>query len=176
MTLWIAGGEVAVATDPPALWLDVPYISQSKEGCGSAVIAMVLQYWARQRAKPGTREIDAAKIQSLLYSPQGKGIPASAMQKYFEEQGYRTYAFRGEWSDLRNHLEKGRPLIVCLKASGDHGPLHYAVVVGLDVARGYVFLNDPALGKMLRLSREGFQTEWDLAKNWTLLAVPREEK
>jgi predicted double-glycine peptidase len=174
--LWIAGGAVAVATDPPALWIDVPYVPQSKEGCGSAAIAMVMQYWAKQGAKPESSEVDAAKIQALLYSPRQTGILASAMEKYFEQQGYRAYSFRGEWSDLQNHLQKGRPLIVCLKASGDHGPLHYAVVVGLDVARGYVFLNDPALGKMLRISREGFQSEWDLAKNWTLLAVPRGEK
>lgn len=94
------------------------------------------------------------------------------MEKYFQEQGYRTYTFRGEWSDLQNHLQKGRPLIVALKASGADGPIHYALVVGMDTARGYVFLNDPARGKMLRISREGFQSEWELAKNWTLLAVP----
>ena len=42
----------------------------------------------------------------------------------------------------------------------------------MDAARGYVFLKDPAKGKMLRMSREGFQSEWDAAKNWTLLVVP----
>ena len=98
------------------------------------------------------------------------------MEKYLQRQGFHVYTFRGEWNDLQNHLEKGRPLIVCLKASGDRGPLHYAVVVGVDAGREYVFLNDPAGGKMLRISREGFQSEWDAAGNWTLLAVPRGEK
>lgn len=170
--LWLAGGEVVSATDPSALWIDVPYVPQTKEGCGSAVISMVMQYWAKQTGKKASQQTDAAKIQKLLYSPGQKGIPASAMEKYFQEQGYRTYPFRGDWSDLQNHLEKGRALIVALKASGARGPLHYAVVVGVDVVRGYIFLNDPARGKMLRVSREGFQSEWELAKNWTLLAVP----
>jgi len=172
----MAGGAFVYATDPPAIWIDVPYVSQTKEGCGAAAISMVMKYWAKQAGKPETAEMVAERIQKLLYSPKQKGIPASAMEKYFQDKGYRTFAFRGEWSDLRNHLGKGRPLIVCLKVSGDHGPLHYVVVVGLDEARGYVFLNDPAVDKMLRISRTGFQEEWDLAKNWTLLAVPSEAK
>lgn len=133
---------------------------------------MVMQYWAKQAGQPASPQMDAAKIQELLYSPRQKGVPASAMEKYFQEQGYRVFAFRGEWGDLRHHLEQGRPLIVCLRASGERGPLHYSVVVGLDAVREYVFVNDPAMGKMIRISREGFQSEWNLAKNWTLLAVP----
>lgn len=163
---------MVLATDPPAIWIDVPFISQTKEGCGSAAISMVMQYWAKQAGHPASPLMDAAKIQELLYSPRKKGIPASAMEKYFQEHGYRAFAFRGEWSDLQHHLQQGRPLIVCLKASGAGGPLHYCVVVGMDAEREYVFLNDPAMGKMIRISREGFQSEWDSAKNWTLLAVP----
>lgn len=174
--LWIAGVGVASATDAPAIWIDVPFVSQTKEGCGSAAISMVLQYWAKQTGKPASPQMDAAKIQVLLYSPHEKGIPASAMEKYFQEQGFRAFAFRGEWRDLLRHLQQGRPLIVCLKASGARGPLHYSVVVGLDAEREFVFLNDPFDGKMLRVSREGFQSEWDSAKNWTLLAVPEGKK
>lgn len=173
---WIAGAAFLSAAAPPAIWIDVPYVSQTKEGCGSATISMVMRYWAKQYGQPVTPEMDAAKIQNRLYSPQRKGIPGSAMEKYFQEQGFRAFAFRGDWNDLQHHLEQGRPLIVCLKASGERGPLHYSVVVGLDAERAYVFLNDPAVGKMLRISHEGFQSEWDSAKNWTLLAVPGEAK
>ncbi len=174
--IWTAGAGAAVATDPPAIWIDVPFVSQSRDGCGSAVISMVMQYWAKQNAISVSAQMDAAKIQRLLYSPQQKGIPASAMQNYFREQGFRAFAFRGEWSDLEHHLREGRPLIVSLKASGERGPLHYSVVVGLDPARGYVFLNDPALGKMNRISREGCLSEWNSANNWMLLAVPAGQK
>jgi ABC-type bacteriocin/lantibiotic exporter with double-glycine peptidase domain len=172
MALGIAGGRVALATDSPAIWIDVPYVEQTKEGCGSAVISMVMQYWAKQTGQALSPDMDAAKIQQLLYSREQKGIQASAMEDYFRKQNYQTHAFRGDWHDLETDLAKGRPLIVSLKASGHRGPLHYAVVVGIDRARGYVFLNDPAMGKMLRISREGFKSEWNLANNWTLLAVP----
>jgi predicted double-glycine peptidase len=155
-------------------WIDVPYVAQPKDGCGAAVISMVMQYWAKQ---PGQQPEPSAmpdlhKIQDLLFVPAEKGIPASAMLSYFENSGYRAYVFRGEWSDLLRHVSQGRPLIVSLKASGPRGPLHYAVVVGVDWQRNYVFLNDPARGKMLRISREGFLGEWNPANNWTLLAVP----
>jgi predicted double-glycine peptidase len=172
VALGIAGGGVALATDPPAIWIDVPYVKQTKEGCGSAAIAMVMLYWAKQAGRESAAGADVARIQEALYSREQKRVTASAMEEYLRKHNYQTYAFRGDWKDLETDLGKGRPLIVCLKASGDLGPLHYAVVVGIDAARGYVFLNDPAMGKMLRISREGFQSEWDLAKNWTLLAVP----
>jgi len=175
LAVWIAGAGLVFATHPPAIWIDVPFVHQTKEGCGSAAISMVMQYWAKQAGKPPSPQMVAANIQNLLYSPRQHGIPASAMEKYFRNQGFRAFAFRGEWNDLQHHLQEGRPLIVCLKASGARGPLHYSVVVGLDAEREFVFLNDPFDGKMLRISREGFQSEWDLAKNWTLLAVPGEK-
>jgi len=176
LALGIACGKLALgANDPQAIWIDVPYVEQTKEGCGSAAMSMVLQYWARQKGQSASAEMDAGKIQEALYSPKQQGIPASAMEKYLQEHGYRTFVFRGDWDELQNHLGKGRPLIVSLGPNGQHGALHYAVVVGMDAARGFVFLNDPARGKMLRMSREGFQTEWDLGKRWTLLAVPSGE-
>jgi ABC-type bacteriocin/lantibiotic exporter with double-glycine peptidase domain len=159
-------------------WIDVPYVAQPKDGCGAAVISMVMQYWARQTPEkvapqPGPpAPSDPRHIQELLFVPAEKGIPASAMLGYFEQSGYRVFAFRGDWSDLAHHVGQGRPLIVSLKASGPRGPLHYAVVAGVDSQRNYVFLNDPARGKMLRVSREGFLGEWNPANNWTLLAVP----
>ena len=158
-----------------AIWIDVPYIVQIKDGCGSAAIAMVMQYWNAQEHLPlAAATADPAMIQAKLFSRSAGGIRASAMQAYLQQSGYRVFAFDGQWSDLAHHLALGRPLIVSLRASPEpHGPLHYSVVVGIDAERGYVFLNDPALGKRLRLSREGFETEWKATHDWTLLAVPQ---
>jgi len=36
---------VVAAAGDSGLWLDVPYVHQEKDGCGSASLAMVLQYW-----------------------------------------------------------------------------------------------------------------------------------
>jgi len=170
---------LALAAETTVLWTDVPFIAQAKNGCGSAAISMVMQYWEKkdgQGGRPATAgrpSADVQKIQAALFSPAAGGIPASRMQKYFQESGYRVFTFQGNWTDLKHHLEQGRPLIVSLKASGAHGPLHYVVVVGIDSERGYVFVNDPAQQKMLRISRKGFESEWSYTGDWTLLALPR---
>lgn len=171
--LFAGGAALALAAETPAIWIDVPFIAQAKNGCGSASIAMVVDYWSKKTGTAAPAVADVAKIQQALYSPKEDGIPARAMQRYFEDSGYRTFAFASDWGELQRHLSRGRPLIVSLKASGPHGPLHYVVVVGLDAARGYVYVNDPAQQKMLRLSREGFESEWSATHYWTLLAVPR---
>jgi len=168
-----ARAEPALAAETAVIWIDVPFVAQSKDGCGSASISMVSKYWEEKGGQASPPFADPEKIQAALFSPAAGGIPASRMQRYFQESGYRVFAFQGEWSDLKHHLERGRPLIVSLKASGPHGPLHYVVVVGIDSERGYVFVNDPARRKMLRVSREGFESEWNYTRNWTLLAVPR---
>ena len=103
-----------VAADLPGKWLDVPFVKQEKDGCGAAAIAMVMQYWQQHEGKPIGSDSDANQIQRTLYSAKAHGIYASDMEKYFKEKGFRTFTIRGEWEDLRQHLDKGRPLIVAL--------------------------------------------------------------
>jgi ABC-type bacteriocin/lantibiotic exporter with double-glycine peptidase domain len=161
------------AAGPPGIWLDVPFVKQKKNGCGAASISMVMQYWLRQQGGPPDKNADAESIQRALYTSQAKGIYASALERYLQNHGFRTFAFRGEWGDLRDHLEKGRPLIVALKPAGGV-PVHYVVVTGLDWERTMVLVNDPARRKLLKQDRFDFEKQWNAAGNWTLLAVPQQ--
>ena len=173
---WMTASTVSArmqAAGNPAIWIDVPFAAQTKDGCGSASIAMVMQYWENKQGQPVAAEANPLTIQAALFSRSAGGIYASSMQQYLRQSGYRAFIFQGQWSDLQHHLALGRPLIVMLKASGPLGPLHYVVVVGIDSQRGYVFLNDPAQQKMLRISREGFESEWSYTHHWILLAVPQ---
>jgi ABC-type bacteriocin/lantibiotic exporter with double-glycine peptidase domain len=156
------------------LWLDIPFVKQEKNGCGAASIAMVMQYWIRQQGRQTDGSAaDAIEIQRALYDPGVNGIYASAMERYFQQHGFRTFSFRGEWRDLHQHIVKGRPLIVALKPPGANNPLHYVVVAGLDQDRGLVLLNDPAQRKLLKQDRSGFEKQWSGTDNWTLLALPQ---
>jgi ABC-type bacteriocin/lantibiotic exporter with double-glycine peptidase domain len=161
-----------LAAQPPGVWIDVPFVAQTKDGCGSAAISMIIQYWENRLGQAAPNLADPERIQSALYSPAASGIPASKMREYFLAAGYHAFAFRGNWNDLEHQVEEGRPLIVSLKASGPLGPLHYVVVTGIDAERGYVYINDPAQQKSLRISRKGFDSEWNPTHNWILLAVP----
>lgn len=154
------------------VWLEVPYVKQTEDGCGSAAIAMLLQYWSAHGTPVAAGRADAVAIQKQLHSRKARGIFASDMQRYLRESGFREFAIRGEWSDLRQHLEQGRPLIISIQPGSPKMPLHYVVVTGMDWEREAVFVNDPARGKLLRIERQEFEKEWQAARNWMLLAVP----
>lgn len=153
------------------IWIDVPFIRQEKNGCGSASIAMVMRYWQGQQGQ--TVNADPDQIQKQLYSIKAHGIYASDLQRFFDQHGFRTFAFHGEWKDLIEHLRKGRPLIVGLKPLRQ-SELHYVVVAGIDDTQGVVLVNDPARRKLLKMDRASFERQWKVTDNWTLLAVPVE--
>src|SRR5579872_1712414 len=131
-------GAGLFASGTPGIWLDVPFVKQEKNGCGAASIAMILQYWQRQRGQ--IESADAGHIQRALYSSKAHGIYASDLERYLDGKGFRTFTFHGQWSDLKLHLQKGRPLIVALKPA-KQAELHYVVVAGLDWAEGMVLIN-----------------------------------
>jgi ABC-type bacteriocin/lantibiotic exporter with double-glycine peptidase domain len=153
------------AGQEPAIRLDVPFFSQTEEGCGAACIAMVFEFWGATRP-------DQAAVMAQLFSPQARGIPADAMEHYFRANGFHTFAFRGNWVDLDRHLSKGRPLIVCLKGSA-RAPYHYVVVGGIDRQNQLILINDPAVRKLLKMHKSDFEKSWLASGNWTLLAVPQ---
>lgn len=167
--LWLGG--TLVAADPSGIWIDIPFVKQEKDGCGAASIAMVMQYWQLKQFRSANPNAEAGQIQRALHSDAAQGIYASDMVRYFQQNGYVTFAFAGDWSDLKQHLEKGRPLIAALKP-GSTVPFHYVVVAGLDMERQLVLLNDPAQRKLLKEDRSRFEREWKGAGRWTLLALP----
>ena len=154
------------------IWLDVPYVKQGEDGCGSAAISMLLEYWIAHGAGVDSQRADAAAIQKRLYSRKVRGIHASDMQSYLRESGFRVFPLKGDWNDLLEQLKLGRPLIASLQPGNARTPLHYVVVTGIDWQKGAVFLNDPARGKLLRVAREDFEKQWRPNRNWMLLALP----
>jgi ABC-type bacteriocin/lantibiotic exporter with double-glycine peptidase domain len=162
----IAFAVLTIAPLGAAAWLDVPFVRQPENGCGSAALAMVQDYWHLQGA--AVQAADHAQIFRALYEPAQHGIAAISMTAYLEQAGFTTYTFGGTWVDLESHVAKGRPLIVAL--DGGRGRLHYAVVTG--VSASTVSLNDPADRKLRQYSRAAFEKKWSATQRWTLLAVP----
>lgn len=160
------------ANKKAGVWLDVPYIKQTEEGCGSASLAMLLQYWASHGADVPAERTDADAIQKQLYNEKAHGIYASDMERYLKDSGFHAFTVRGEWKDFRENLPLGRPLIVSLQPGKNKGPYHYVVVTGMDWEHEAVFVNDPARGKLMRIERADFEREWQAVGNWMLLAVP----
>jgi ABC-type bacteriocin/lantibiotic exporter with double-glycine peptidase domain len=164
---------VLSAAVPTSAWLDVPFVKQGKNGCGAASVAMVMQYWLRQHGRPSSDSAQATLIQRALYVPGADGVYASAIERYFQEHGFRTFSFSGDQEMLQQHLQKGRPMIAALKPSEADSSLHYVVVVGLDQEQGIVLLNDPARRKLLKQNWSSFEKQWSATAKWTLLALPQ---
>ena len=150
----------------------MPFVKQSEDGCGSAAISMLLQYWNAHSAGIDSQHMDAAAIQRKLYSRKARGIYASDMQSYLRDLGFRVFPLDGDWNGLLEQLKQGRPLIATLQLGNAKSPLHYVVVTGVDWQSGAVFINDPARGKLLRVAREDFEKQWLPNHNWMLLALP----
>jgi ABC-type bacteriocin/lantibiotic exporter with double-glycine peptidase domain len=153
-------------------WLDVPFVRQEREGCGSAAASMIMRYWIGRGAAVTEEAADAAAIQRQLHSSEAKGIYASALRKYLEQHGFSVYIINAEFEDLKHHVSRGRPLMVCLQLR-DGGPLHYVVVVGVDSVTQEIVIHDPARGELRRHSGSNFRQAWNRKGNWTLLAVPK---
>jgi hypothetical protein len=157
---------LALALAAPA-WIDVPFTKQEKNGCGSASVWMLLQYW-------GVRSDSPENLHKILFSNEAGGVFAADIEAFLNRQGFTTLAFTGEWHDLVENVSKGRPLLVAIEANARGTPLHYVLITGVDEQQQLVFLNDPARRKLLPMARADFEKRWEAMQRWTLLALPGE--
>ena len=154
------------------VWIDVPFVPQTRNACGAASAAMLLRYWSQQGAALEGADASLEQLHQRLYSAEERGALGSELAALLEEAGLRTFTFEGRYEDLSEHLSEGRPLVVCLKPRGQ-SRLHFALAVGLDSAEDVVLLNDPARRKLAKMDRKEFLASWAGAGNWTLLAAPQ---
>ncbi len=152
-------------------WLDVPFVPQSRDGCGAAAIAMVMQYWIRSHTHLDPTASNDARIYKLLNTPGRRGIAGDKLRQYLDQHGFSAHVFRGEPQDLRANLEKGRPLVVCLAPRGARALLHFVVVAG--ATDSAILYHDPARGKLIEQRLPAFLRQWEATGFWTLLATPR---
>jgi len=132
---------------------------------------MVIEYWIAQSAGLDTAARAVERIDRDLRPSRG-GLSGAELRDYFEAAGFSAYVFNGEFEDLRTHLAKGRPVIVCLGPARPE--MHFVVVTGIDDNGAIV--NDPARGKSVHDRLPAFAREWKASGNWALLAVPRQSK
>ncbi|HLY75113.1 MAG TPA: cysteine peptidase family C39 domain-containing protein [Planctomycetota bacterium] len=137
-------------------------LQKRAEDCGTAALSMVFEYWRIP--------LEGVKSDALLVP--GKGTAARDLRDLGRKNGLESYLIHGEWSDLRNEVSRGHPVIVGLLKLGRSGLVtHYEVVVAIHPDRDLVVTHDPACG-WRQNSRSGFQKEWDPAGYLTLVFYP----
>lgn len=145
-----------------ALQLAVPFVPQEKDTCGAASLTMVMRYWGD--------DVTHDEVAAAIVEAGKPGIAGSRLEAFARARGYLALAYAGDAAQLRESLEKGRPLIVALHVG--KGLDHDVVVTGLG-PDGDVTLHDPALGRDRRLSRIEFEKRWSGTAHWALLVLPR---
>lgn len=128
--------------------LDVKTKNQTSGYCGPMCLKMVLAYFGCH-----VSEARAAKLSSAT---RRYGVEAKGLVKAARAVGFRaTVKDKATFRDIENHLMRGIPVIVDW-FSGDDG--HYSVVTGL--TKSTIYLADPELGRVRKLSRSVFRRVW----------------
>jgi predicted double-glycine peptidase len=141
--------------------LDVPFVAQRKDTCGAAALAMVLRYWGDDASHD--------EVARTLLTPELHGIAGSRLAEFARGRGMEAVAYRGDMTNLREFVGKGRPLIVAWDMG--RGRYHDVVVVGVDGGRDAVIVHDPAAGASRSVKSGTFERRWQGAGYWTLVVA-----
>lgn len=110
--------EKAENTKIAVILEDVPFFRQTGNGCGSAALASVYQYYGVGQS-PET-------ISSRVYDEKSKGSLNLKMLLDAREQGLNAVLYSGSFEDVRASVDQGNPLII-MHSSG-FSSYHYMVV------------------------------------------------
>lgn len=161
---------VAPTTVPPTVTpsvspLPVPFVPQDEDTCGAAALAMVLRYHGKQ--------VLQERIAGELLEPELQGIRGSRLAEWARREGMVAIAFAGDLALLREHLGRGRPLVLAISKGRDR--FHDVVAVGYDADKRELIVNDPADGPGRRIAEGELERRWKAAGYWTLLVQPAPE-
>jgi predicted double-glycine peptidase len=144
--------------------LDFQHIRQKERyDCGAGALAIVLTYWGR----PTTQ--DEVLRDVLKTVPVSLGIMAKDLRDYARSLGFEAFVLAMSPGELREQIDKGRPVIVCRKVIG--GVNHYEVVVGYDAAAERFFVADPA-GAPYSVGYGRFEKRHKKTERFALLVAP----
>lgn len=125
----------ACASSPPVLpdgskmLSDVPFFPQDDYQCGPAALATVMNYWYIRQG--GAERIGIDEITKAIYSPGARGVLPSDLENYPKKKGFSAQQFGGSVSDIRDHIDRGVPLILFVEYGLSFYQLnHFLVVTG----------------------------------------------
>lgn len=150
--------------------LDVPFVRQQKQGCGPAVLSMLIEYWAEHGSPTPTRWTPSS-LYDHLYDLSVRGVTGESMTSFLRDQDYVAFTFRGEWADLEKNTSLGRPVVVALSPKKG-AQTHFVLVVGVN-GNSEAVIHDPDRASYVKEPIGRFLKQWNGTDRWTLLAVPR---
>ena len=126
--------------------------------CGPASLKIVLEYYNTNKSEE--------QFASLCKVKKGLGVDDKSIKAVAEKLGFKVkIKNNSSFKDIENWLSKDVPVIVDWFTRGrtDYGDSsmadgHYSVVMGLDDE--FIYLQDPELGSMRKITRNDFMRVW----------------
>lgn len=126
--------------------------------CGPASLKIVLEYYGVNKSED--------ELAQLCKVKKGLGIDEKGIKTVAEKLGFKVkIKNNSSFKDIESWLKKDVPVMVNWFTRGrtDYGNSstadgHYSVVVGLDDE--FIYLQDPELGSMRKITRNDFMRVW----------------
>lgn len=150
---------------PPSVELSsVPFYAQRQYECGPAALAMVMTYLG----SPVTPEALAPS----LYIPGREGTLTDELVAQSRQRGFVPERLAPNLRVLAQAVADGSPVIVFQNNGLSWYPVwHYAVVIGVDVAREEIILRSGEQKRLL-LSWSLFDRTWARSGRWAIRLLP----
>jgi hypothetical protein len=142
----------------------VPFYAQREYQCGPAALAMVMSY--RGRA------ITPDELAPSLYIPDREGTLADELLAQSRMRGFVPERLTPDLRVIAQAVAEGSPVIVFQNNGLSWYPVwHYAVVIGVDAARGKVILRSGEEPRLV-LSWSVFDRTWSRSGRWAIRLLP----
>lgn len=142
---------------------EVPFIKQTKNHCGPASLAMILEY--------NNRTVDLKELSSQMVTPKARGTYATDLITAVRRQGMIAIKIN-DLKSLLTEVSAGNPVLVFQNVGLSFMPKwHYAVVVGHDLDGPDVILHSGE-NKFKKTDMRFFERTWSMTDYWAIVVIP----
>lgn len=142
----------------------VPFYAQREYQCGPAALAMVMSYLGRA--------ITPDELAPSLYIPDREGTLADELLAQSRMRGFVPERLTPDLRVIAQAVAEGSPVIVFQNNGLSWYPVwHYAVVIGVDAARGKVILRSGEEPRLV-MSWSVFDRTWTRSGRWAIRLLP----
>ncbi len=155
--VWAGLLAACVSPDRGAILLEVPFVEQSPDRCGTAAVDMVLRSY-------GTTS-DPEALDRDIHIPVLAGSVPALLVEAARQQGYTADALRSTEEDVQRLLAAGAPLIVLLGPAGEAPQGHFVVATGFQPRTGALRVHSGSRSNQW-WSAKVWRPRWESAGQW----------
>ncbi len=143
----------------------VPFISQRRNWCGPATLAMAARYYGVG--------VSQERVAEEVYQRRLRGSVTVDLLLAARRLGFQADAFEGDLDELKRRIAEDVPVIALIGTERE-GYFHYLLVYGYDDEKR-VLIAHSGRSAAQRISYREFADSWRDSRNWMLVVERRDE-